>query len=261
VKAPGATELTADPWTALRRCTDARIALGRVGASLTTSEVLDFSMAHARARDAVHLRLDADRLAASLADAGFSTLRAWSRAADRAEYLKRPDLGRRLAPECSASLSVTGAAPNNRLTVVVADGLSASATMEHAVPMLLALRARLTDWELDAVVIATQARVALADETGELRGAEAVVILLGERPGLSSPDSLGIYMTYAPKLGRSDAERNCISNVRAAGLSYAEAAYKLHYLLEQARLGGESGITVKDKSAWDGRKSLNAGLE
>ncbi len=241
---------TTDPWPSLRSFTDARIALGRVGASLTTSEVLAFSMAHARARDAVHLVLDADRMAAALEAEGFATLRASSRARDRAEYLKRPDLGRRLDADDCAPLSVSGPGPRNRLTVVVADGLSAPATMAHAVPMLVALRARLSAWELDAVVIATQARVALADEIGELRGAEATVILLGERPGLSSPDSLGIYMTYAPKRGRSDAERNCISNVRAAGLSYAEAAYKLHYLLEQARLGGRSGITVKDSSVF-----------
>jgi ethanolamine ammonia-lyase small subunit len=246
------TDRSADSWPTLRNYTDARIALGRVGASLTTSEVLAFSMAHARARDAVHLSLDVDRVAASLEAEGLTTLRASSRAHDRAEYLKRPDQGRRLAPASCASLSVTGFTPRNRLTVVVADGLSALATMQHAAPAALARRARLTDWELDAVVIATLARVALADEIGELRGAEAVVILLGERPGLSSPDSLGIYMTYAPKRGRSDAERNCISNVRAAGLSYAEAAYKLHYLLEQARLGGRSGITVKDSSVWNG---------
>ena len=247
---------TQDPWIALRRYTGARIALGRVGASLMTDQVLAFSMAHARARDAVHLALDTGRMAASLEAAGFQTLRAASRATDRAAYLKRPDLGRALAPECRPPLAVSGKAPRNRLTVVVADGLSALATIEHALPLLLALRTRLTTWELDAVVIATQARVALADEIGELRGAEAVVILLGERPGLSSPDSLGIYMTYAPRQGRSDSERNCISNVRAAGLSYAEAAYKLHYLLEQARLGGRSGITVKDSSAWDVQQHL-----
>jgi ethanolamine ammonia-lyase small subunit len=247
---------TQDPWIALRRYTDARIALGRVGASLMTDQVLAFSMAHARARDAVHLALDTGRMAASLEAAGFQTLRAASRATDRAAYLKRPDHGRALAPECRPPLAISGTAPRNRLTVVVADGLSALATIEHALPLLLALRARLTTWELDAVVIATQARVALADEIGELRGAEAVVILLGERPGLSSPDSLGMYMTYAPRQGRSDSERNCISNVRAAGLSYAEAAYKLHYLLEQARLGGRSGITVKDSSAWDAQQHL-----
>jgi ethanolamine ammonia-lyase small subunit len=245
-----------DPWTALRRYTDARIALGRVGASLTTDQVLAFSMAHARARDAVHLALDTDLLAASLEAAGFQTLRAASRAADRATYLKRPDLGRSLAPECRPALAVSGTAPQNRLTIVVADGLSALATIEHALPLLAVLRKRLATWTLDAVVIATQARVALADEIGELRGAEAVVILLGERPGLSSPNSLGVYMTYAPRQGRSDSERNCISNVRAAGLSYEEAAYKLHYLLEQSRLGGRSGVTVKDSSAWDAQKNL-----
>jgi ethanolamine ammonia-lyase small subunit len=249
-------EITHDPWSALRRYTDARLALGRVGASQTTDQVLAFSMDHARARDAVHLPLNADRLAAALAEAGFASLRAHSDAANRAQYLKRPDLGRRLAPEYRARLAAADLPAADRLTLVVADGLSARATTEHAVPMLLALRARPMRWNLDAVVIATQARVALADEIGELRGAEAVVILLGERPGLSAPDSLGIYMTYAPRRGRSDAERNCISNVRAAGLSYAEAAYKLHYLLEQSRLGGRSGVTVKDSSTWDAQQNL-----
>ena len=238
-------------WSTLRRFTDARVGLGRVGASLPTDEVLAFQMAHARARDAVHLLLDAQALEASLLAEGFSTLQVQSCAKDRETYVRRPDLGRRLSPNSREVLQVSADAPAGRLTVVVADGLSALATMRHALPLLLEFRTRLNGWVLDSVVLATQARVALADEIGALRGAEAVAILLGERPGLSSPDSLGMYMTYAPKLGRMDAERNCISNVRQGGLSYPEAAYRLHYLLHRAREAGRSGISIKDASSWD----------
>jgi ethanolamine ammonia-lyase small subunit len=192
-----------------------------------------------------------------LQEAGFATLHVRSRAADRFEYLRRPDLGRQLAPECRQAL-FTREQVDRRLTVVVADGLSAFAPAHHATPLLLELRGRITGWFLDAVIIATQARVALADEVGELRGCEAVAILIGERPGLSSPDSLGIYMTYTPKRGRTDAERNCISNVRPGGLTYGEAAHRLNYLLEQARLQGQSGVAVKDLSIAD---SLRRRLE
>jgi ethanolamine ammonia-lyase small subunit len=236
-------------WVALRRYTDARIALGRVGASLPTREILNFDMAHARARDAVQIPLDTSALERLLQEVGFATLHVHSRAADRSEYLRRPDLGRQLAPECREVLR-THQPVDRRLTVVVADGLSAFAAVRHAVPLLIDLRDRLTGWSLDAVVIATQARVALADEVGELRKSEALAILIGERPGLSSPDSLGIYMTYAPRRGRTDAERNCISNIRPGGLPYGEAAFRLHYLLEEARLQGQSGIAVKDLSTW-----------
>jgi len=206
-------------------------------------------MAHARARDAVQIPLDTSALKRQLQEAGFATLYAHSRAADRSEYLRRPDLGRQLALECVEAMRAREPV-DRRLTVVVADGLSAVAAARHATSLLTELRDRLTGWSLDAVVIATQARVALADEVGELRGSEALAILIGERPGLSSPDSLGIYMTYAPRRGRTDAERNCISNVRPGGLSYSEAAFRLRYLLEQARLQGQSGIGVKDLSTW-----------
>ena len=246
-------------WLALRRYTDARIAIGRVGASLPTREVLNFDMAHARARDAVQIPLDTSVLERQLQEAGFATLHAHSRAANRSEYLRRPDLGRQLAPDCREALRAREPA-DRRLTVVVADGLSAFAAARHAVPLLMQLRERLTGWSLDAVIVATQARVALADEVGELRNSEALAILIGERPGLSSPDSLGIYMTYAPRRGRTDAERNCISNVRPGGLSYDEAAFRLHYLLEQARLQGQSGVAVKDLSIWDGRSPIRASV-
>jgi ethanolamine ammonia-lyase small subunit len=246
-------------WEALRRYTDARIALGRVGASLPTREVLNFDMAHARARDAVQIPLDTALVERQLQEAGFATLVARSRAADRSEYLRRPDLGRQLAQECREALR-SHEPVGHRLTVVVADGLSAFAAARHATPLLTEFRDRLTGWSLDAVIIATQARVALADEVGELRGSEALAILIGERPGLSSPDSLGIYMTYAPRGGRTDAERNCISNVRPGGLSYGEAAFRLNYLLEQARLHGQSGLAVKDLSIWMEDKRLAASI-
>jgi ethanolamine ammonia-lyase small subunit len=254
VRPASSSLVSEDGWFGLRRYTPARLALGRVGASLPTREVLAFSMAHAGARDAVHLPFDADALELSLQQAGFSTVQVRSRATHRAEYLRRPDLGRRLHPDCKALLVSAEPAPAHRLTLVIGDGLSSLAPTRHALPLMLELRAQLdplaAGWQLDSLVIARQARVGLADEIAELRGAEAAVILLGERPGLSSPDSLGIYMTYAPRPGRTDAERNCLSNIREAGLSYAEAAYKLVYLLEQARLAGRSGVAIKDGSEW-----------
>jgi ethanolamine ammonia-lyase small subunit len=249
-----------DAWHTLRRYTPARIALGRVGASLPTGEVLDFSMAHARARDAVHLPFDPETLASALKQAGFSTIEVRSLAANRSEYLRRPDLGRRLDPACGPLLR-DDAAPIHRLTMIVGDGLSALAPARHALPLLLELQAQLAQiqtWSLDSIILANQARVALSDQIGQLRGAEAAVILLGERPGLSSPDSLGVYLTYAPRHGRSDAERNCLSNIRHEGLSYPEAAYKLLYLLEQARTAGASGVVIKDSSDWSAATSLPA---
>ena len=246
----------ADPWVSLRRFTEARIALGRVGGSLPTAEVLSFSLAHARARDAVHLPLDTEAVAASFDRAGFAVLRARSQAATRQEYLSRRDLGRRLDPDCVASLRENGAPPPQRLTFIVADGLSSLAITRHALPLIQELRSRISGWAIDAVVIATQARVALGDEIGSLRRAAAVVVFIGERPGLSSPDSLGIYMTYAPRPGRSDAERNCISNVREAGLTYPDAAARLGRLLQQARLAGGSGTAIKDRSEASGAPRL-----
>ena len=247
-------EPSADSWRALRRYTPARLALGRVGASLPTREVLNFSMAHAQARDAVHLPLDAEALAAAMGEAGFQTLCVRSRATTRAEYLRRPDLGRRLHPGDTAKVLALEPSARQRLTVVVGDGLSSLAPARHALPLLLAVQAQLAQlqgWSLDApILLATQARVALADEVGQLRGSDAVVMLLGERPGLSSPDSLGVYLTYAPRIGCSDAQRNCLSNVRQQGMSYAETAYRLLYLLEQVCAAGRSGVAIKDGSSW-----------
>ncbi|MDE1160891.1 MAG: ethanolamine ammonia-lyase subunit EutC [Acidobacteriaceae bacterium] len=235
-------------WNSLRRYTKARIALPHTGASLSTQEVLNFDMAHACARDAVHVALDVDLLEQSLMASGFAAIRAQSRAITRAQYLQRPDLGRQLAPECAARLTPAEARANT-LTIVIADGLSSVAVARHAVPLLTEIRRSIAGWEWDAIVIATQARVALGDQIGALRHSTAVIVLIGERPGLSSPDSLGIYMTYGPRPGLTDSDRNCISNVHPGGLPYYEAAFRLAYLLQQSQQLGKSGIEVKDLSS------------
>jgi ethanolamine ammonia-lyase small subunit len=235
-----------DPWQALRKLTPARIALGRAGSALPTEEVLRFGLAHARTRDAVHLPLDVVRLEGDLAAAGFHCLQVHSAASNRVTYLLRPDLGRRLRSCDREALQGLAAAD---LCFVVADGLSACAVQRHAVPLLQAFRTRIgARWMPAPIVIAEQGRVALGDEVGECLRARAVVVLIGERPGLSSPDSLGIYLTYSPQVGRMDAERNCISNVRPEGLSYEAAAQRLAWLLEQSLQRKMSGVALKDES-------------
>jgi ethanolamine ammonia-lyase small subunit len=234
------------PIARLRRFTPARIGLGRAGPALPTREVLAFGLAHARARDAVQAALDVPRLVADLAAAGVSPAPAAVRSAapDRATYLLRPDLGRRLAPgEAERLAGPAGVA------VVIADGLSALAVQRHAAPLVAALRARAPErWGRAAVVIALQARVALGDEVGERLGAGLVALLVGERPGLGSPDSLGVYLTFAPRPGRTDAERNCVSNVRPQGLSYEEAARRVDWLAAAALARGLTGVGLKDES-------------
>jgi len=239
--------VTQESWTSLSHWTAARIAMGRVGASLPTSPLLDFTMDHARARDAVHAALDVKALTALLQQHGFPSLHVYSQARDRSEYLRRPDLGRELHPDCVARLQQPPQPSTKRITVIVADGLSALAATLHAAPMMQRLRDALPDWELDTV-LATQARVALADTIGELRHAEIALIFLGERPGLKSPDSLGAYLTYHPQRGRMDSERNCISNIRPEGLSYDEATFRLAHLVRSAHRLGVSGTQVKDDS-------------
>lgn len=235
-----------NPWVALRRFTNARIALGRAGSSLPTAPLLAFQLAHAQARDAVHHPLDTAALADAIRAAGFDTLEAASAAPDRDCYLRRPDLGRTLDDASAARLAAH--ASENDIVFVAADGLSAVATQRHAAPLLAKLRPMLDGWAIGPVVIATQARVALGDGIGELLRARSVVMMIGERPGLSSPDSLGLYVTYAPRAGRSDAERNCISNVRPEGLGYDAAAFKLHWLLNEARRLKLTGVALKDHS-------------
>ncbi len=235
-------------WQELRQFTPARIALGRVGSSMPTDEVLRFGFAHALAQDAVHLPLDVATLDTALQVAGWQTLHVASRARDRATYLLRPDYGRRLS-DASAAALVGHANKSCDLVLVAADGLSALAVQRHTLPLLEALRALLpVAWSLAPIVIAEQGRVAIGDEIGELLRARIVVVLIGERPGLSSPDSLGIYLTFAPKIGRTDAERNCISNVRPEGLPYDAAAERLVWLLGEAIRAQLTGVGLKDRS-------------
>lgn len=248
-KAPPADYVIEDAWRRLAGITPARIALGRAGTGLPTREVLRFALAHAQARDAVHLPFESARMAGAIAALGFETVEVTSAAPARDAYLRRPDLGRRLSDESRALLRTRAGEPVD-VAIVVADGLSSTAIHAQAVPFLTAFKARLTEggWSVGPVTIASQARVALGDEVGELMRAQAVVMLIGERPGLSSPDSLGLYLTFAPRIGRSDAERNCISNVRGEGLSHAHAAFKLAWLLKEALARRLTGVALKDES-------------
>jgi ethanolamine ammonia-lyase small subunit len=240
--------MSADPvpdlWAALRRHTPARIGLGRAGDSVPTARLLEFEAAHAAARDAVHTPVDLGAVRARLDDLPTITVR--SAATDRSQYLQRPDLGRRLDPECAGLLELG----EFDVAFVITDGLSARAVHDHAAAVLLATLEQLPGWTVAPVVLATQGRVALGDEIGERLGVAMVVVLLGERPGLSAADSLGIYLTADPKIGRKDSERNCISNVHPPdGLGYAGAAGKLVHLMQGARRLGVTGVALKDDSA------------
>jgi ethanolamine ammonia-lyase small subunit len=227
-------------WQRFTSVTRARIALGRAGDALPTQRLLDFAYAHASARDAVTARVDFAALAGALRPA--ESIRVRSAAPDRSTYLRRPDLGRMLEPQSAARL------PDGPFDAVfvIADGLSASAVQAHAVPTLQAAVRLLAGWHLGPVVLAEQARVALGDEVGAIMGAEMVVMCIGERPGLSVPNSLGLYLTYAPRVGRPDSERNCISNIHRDGLSYTAAAAKLAWLMTQARSLRLTGVALKE---------------
>ena len=241
-----------NPWLELRRLTPARIALGRTGTSIPTGAQLDFQFAHAQARDAVHLPFDHVGLSSQLAERGRDSLLLHSAAVDRHSYLQRPDLGRRLSDESAQALrDYAEANPGGvDLAVVVADGLSALAVHKHTLPFLTRMeeQTHAEGWSLSPVILVEQGRVAVADEVGQLLGAKMVVILIGERPGLSSPDSLGLYFTYNPKVGLTDAYRNCISNVRLEGLSYGMAAHRLLYLMREACRRQLSGVNLKDEA-------------
>ena len=240
--------VTPNPWQRWRAATPARLALGRAGSGLPTDETLRFGWAHAMARDAIHAALDTGRLAADLAADGWPSHTVRSRASDRLNYLRRPDLGRRL-DEGDAGRLRDAREHGCDLSLVIGDGLSSLAVERHAVPLLRALRPHLPEGlRLAPVVIATQARVALADEVGEALRARLTVMLIGERPGLSSPDSLGVYLTYEPSPGRSDAERNCISNVRPQGQPYEVAAGRLAWLIREALRRQLTGVDLKDES-------------
>ena len=241
-----------NPLLELRRLTPARIALGRAGTSMPTGAQLDFQYAHAQARDAVHLPFDSAGLSAQLAERGRASLLLHSAATDRNSYLQRPDLGRKLSDGSAQTLRDYALANPGGvdLAIIVADGLSALAVHRHTLPFLARMEDQIVNdgWSVSPVILVEQGRVAVADEIGELLGAKMVVILIGERPGLSSPDSLGLYFTYNPKVGLTDAYRNCISNVRLEGLSYGMAAHRLLYLMREACRRQLSGVNLKDEA-------------
>ncbi len=252
----------ANPWQALRRFTRARIALGRAGTSLPTQPHLEFQLAHARAREAVHHPLAIEPLRAALEQRGREVVALRSAAGDRLIYLQRPDQGRRLDRESRSRLEERAGRSKEGFDAafVIADGLSAFAVEENAVPFLDAALAKLDreGWRIAPMMIVEQGRVAVGDEVGQVLAAGMVAILIGERPGLSSPDSMGIYLTYHPRVGTTDAQRNCISNIRREGMSISNirregmscelAAHKLHYLMSEARRRKLTGVDLKDES-------------
>ena len=240
--------LVPDRFAELRAYTAARIGLGRSGPGIATADHLAFRAAHALARDAVHASLDLDALEAALAPLGLPVLRVESRCPDQASYLTRPDLGRRLA-DASVTL-LQSQAPGEEIVVLVAGGLSARATASHGATLLglLVPEIQRSGRRVGPICIAPRGRVALGDEVGALLGARLVLVLIGERPGLTSPDSLGAYVTVHPAVGRTDADRNCVSNIRPEGMPLTEAARRIAWLIDQAMVRGISGVTLKDDS-------------
>jgi ethanolamine ammonia-lyase small subunit len=227
---------------ALRSFTPARIALPSTGVSLATAPLLDFQLAHARARDAVQAAIDVRMLCDELRRSGVAALALESQAKDRSTYLRRPDLGRALSEDSAALLS-----PGEYdVAFVIADGLSALAVERHALHLLRTLLPLIAGWRLAPVCVVEQGRVAIGDAIGESLHAPLAVVLIGERPGLSSPDSLGVYITWEPRRGRKDAERNCISNIREEGLGYEAAAGRLHYYLQESSRLHRTGLGLKD---------------
>jgi ethanolamine ammonia-lyase small subunit len=243
--AADATDTYDGAWADLRRLTAARIGLSRAGASLATTPMLDIRLAHARARDAVHTPLDQSRLVADLAALGHPIIEVMSQASDRPTYLMRPDLGRALAPESTFLLRQQSAGCD--IVFVVADGLSARAVQAHAQPVLARVLSALPEsLRVGPIVIARHGRVAIGDAIAEILHATCVAMLIGERPGLSAPDSMGAYLTWQPHTGTTDAERNCISNIRPDGIGYDDAAFKVTRLLLAMRARRISGVALKD---------------
>ncbi len=249
-------------WHVLREYTAARIGLGRAGISVPTKHLLDFQLAHAQAQDAVHVPLDTQQLTS---DIELPFVMAHSQVTDRSHYLQRPDLGRRLNSESVAELKLHAAVEDNPydLVIVIVDGLSSFAIQKNTAPLLQQLTQRLSEQallktsennkaasvcRLAPIVVVEQGRVAVGDEIGELLNAKSVLVFIGERPGLSSPDSLGLYLTWAPKVGLTDESRNCISNVRPEGLVYSEAVNKIFYLLSEAHQRQLTGVNLKERS-------------
>jgi ethanolamine ammonia-lyase small subunit len=237
-----------DLWADLRRLTAARIGLERSGASLATAPLLGFKLDHARARDAVHEPLDEARLVADLAGLDTMVLSVASAAADRKQFLMRPDLGRRLAPGAATTLAPHAA--EHDVVFVVADGLSARAVQSHAAPVLKAVLPVLDKdgWRIAPLVVVRHGRVAIGDAIATLLRAKSIVMLIGERPGLTAPDSMGAYLTWQPGPRTTDADRNCISNIRPDGIGYADAAFKIAHLLRAMRTHRMSGVQLKDDS-------------
>jgi ethanolamine ammonia-lyase small subunit len=233
----------------LRELTPARVGLGRSGASMPTDALLAFTLDHARARDAVHAAFDATHLVAELADLGLQVSEVSSQAQGRRDYLRRPDLGRLLSADSRRALEKESAGAGE-IVIVIGDGLSPAAVNVHAVELVRHLVPRLANagMLLGRVVVASGARVALGDEIGAVVGARMVVMLIGERPGLSAPDSLGAYITFAPRIGLTDEKRNCVSNIHGAGLSYAEAAVKIAWLVREGLARQVTGVALKDES-------------
>jgi ethanolamine ammonia-lyase small subunit len=250
-----------DPWQRMRGATPARIGLARAGASIATQGHLAFQLAHARARDAVHEPLDPGALMVRLRERGLEAVQLHSAAADRPAYLARPDLGRRLD---DASRAAVAAMPRGYDVVfVLADGLSARAVASHAVPLLdeCLPQLRCEGWRIGPIAVVEQGRVAIGDEIGHVLDATLVCVLIGERPGLTSPDSLGAYLTWQPAVGRTDAERNCLSNIRPAGMAYTEAAQRLVYLCTQAKRRKCTGVMLKDETLLQASATPAVGYE
>jgi ethanolamine ammonia-lyase small subunit len=244
----------------LRGLTPARVGLGRSGAGLPTDALLAFTLDHARARDAVHAAFDVAGLLQGLGALGLEPLAVRSRAGDRNDYLRRPDLGRMLDEDSRQVLAAHGGAPC-RLALVVGDGLSPAAVNSHAIELVRHLVPRLAAdaIHIDRAVVASGARVALGDEVGAILGAHMLVMLIGERPGLSTPDSLGAYLTFAPRVGRTDAERNCISNIHGAGLNHDEAASRIAWLVREGLAREITGVALKDESGGGTSQRIAAG--
>lgn len=235
-----------DPWQVLKQYTDARIAMGRAGNHIPLQHSLAFKLAHAHARDAVYAAMETESIISGLQQYSLPVLTLQSQAAGREQYLQRPDLGRLLEENSASRLQEYKAAYD--IVLIVADGLSATAVNQHAVPLVNKLLQQLTSgqYKMAPVCLAVQARVALADAIGYALGASLSLVLIGERPGLSASDSLGAYITYDPRPGRTDEGRNCVSNIRPGGLGYDHAAYKIAYLIREAVAGKKSGVQLKD---------------
>lgn len=243
----------------LRNLTPARVGLGRAGASLPTEALLEFTLDHARARDAVHAAFDVPAIIQGLGDLGLPACEVTSRVHDRKEYLRRPDLGRMLDP-ASQKLLGDRASGSRQLAVVIGDGLSPAAVNAHAIAVVRDLIPRLAadGIEIGHAVVASGARVALGDEIGAILGARMVVMLIGERPGLSASDSLGAYLTFAPQIGLTDEKRNCVSNIHRAGLGYDEAALRIAWLIREGLARGLSGVALKNESGTPAPRSITS---